>query len=425
MRQPVTPPAGTKHYQSDSKTEPSLRCTSGHAYINVKAYLDGELSAPRRWQMRRHLSACVECREEFASLQNLGGIMKELEKATPRPELRARIMASLPDTPEYARPAVQQRMRTAPWRQSVPRYAIGGGLAASLCIGAFALGFSYRQTLRAADASSNAAIALAPATVPNTGNVSNNSSRDSIGDVTPATTSVPTVVADAREQAQNDYVNAETERLYLLKQKVRLLDERRHPAAKPDRGSAARGIPVGSSGGALHPAEIALAVPDLAAARTSLQSLAQQSGGMVLPTTLAAGTSRTHTGEVQMDRKDSTASSSAEETRMLLRIPVSRLTAVRSALGKIGVLQPQSKPPIDKTGRFVPNTFQVYTEDDGGFRGDSAPVTRPNMSVSPANSPSSPRQMRPLMPVPTDADSISKAYVLVFIRLRATPHPPH
>ncbi len=68
----------------------------------LKAFLDGELSAARKLKVRLHLVRCEACREERSWLHQLGSDMKELEKAKPRPELRAKILASLPDTPPAA-----------------------------------------------------------------------------------------------------------------------------------------------------------------------------------------------------------------------------------------------------------------------------------------------------------------------------------
>lgn len=434
MRRPVTPPDGTKPDKSASHTEAVVRCASFSDLSSVKAYLDGELSAPRRWQMRRHLAACAECREEAGSLQHLGGIMKEMDKAIPRPELRARILASLPDTPDNARPAEQKRTQNAPWLQRAPRYAFSG-LAAMLGIGAFALGFSHRQTLRPAVSHTNdtGVTALAPAILPESGNSSDSPPGNGSGDGKLGTTGAPVIVVDAKEQRDNDLVNAETERLYLLRQKERLLDERRHPAIKTNQGSTVHGVPVRPGGAMLHPAEIALAVPDLAAARTSLQLLAQQSGGTVLPASATSGMIRKNSVKVQSDQKAVKASdnkpSSADDTGMLLRIPVSRLTAVCYALGKIGVLQPLPTTQTDKTGRSIPKNFQVYTTEEGGFRGDGKlpkgfDPYRP-YAFDPAVPGQISGQKRVLMPAQIDADTAPEAYVLVYVRLQATSHTAH
>ena len=118
----------------------SRGCRGGLFQASLKAYLDGEISAIRAWLVRGHLAQCAECREELRWLRRLGEDMKELESTRPRPELRARILASLPTTPPapgirvvHSRPD-QERTRVA------PRLAMAGALAMILAFsGVFAL----------------------------------------------------------------------------------------------------------------------------------------------------------------------------------------------------------------------------------------------------------------------------------------------
>jgi hypothetical protein len=85
---------------------------------NLKAYNDGELSAFARWRVERHLTRCVACQEEVEALRKLAHKMKTAAQATPRPELRARILESLPNTPP------PQRTQRRPEKTTlVPRYA--------------------------------------------------------------------------------------------------------------------------------------------------------------------------------------------------------------------------------------------------------------------------------------------------------------
>jgi hypothetical protein len=103
----------------------------------LKAYLDGELSWPRQWRVYWHLRRCSECREEVAWLRRLGEDMRELERATPRPELRARILSSLPLLPGADSPAPAPLPRSS--RIGLPRFAFVGALAALAGIGVFAI----------------------------------------------------------------------------------------------------------------------------------------------------------------------------------------------------------------------------------------------------------------------------------------------
>lgn len=102
---------------------------------NLKAYADGELNFFGRRRAARHIAQCEACREETLWLQKFAQELREQEAATPRPELRARILASLPDAPVAVRPADPRR---APFL--APRYATGAALLLVATLGgAFAL----------------------------------------------------------------------------------------------------------------------------------------------------------------------------------------------------------------------------------------------------------------------------------------------
>ena len=64
--------------------------------VELKACLDEELPAIKREFVSLHLKNCHECSEEATWLKRLGDDMQDLEKATPHPRLRSRILASLP-----------------------------------------------------------------------------------------------------------------------------------------------------------------------------------------------------------------------------------------------------------------------------------------------------------------------------------------
>lgn len=108
---------------------------------DLKAYLDGELSPVRRWLVRIHLAHCAVCREEVAWLQRLGKNMRNLEGARPRPELRARILSTLPPMDSVAAsPSV------------VPGRSLRPALRLALCCGLLTLllGGVYAMTRYAA-----------------------------------------------------------------------------------------------------------------------------------------------------------------------------------------------------------------------------------------------------------------------------------
>lgn len=126
-------------------------CTFARA--DLKAYLDGEIGVVRQGVVRWHLARCPECREETAWLTRLGEDMKDLEQATPRPELRTRILASLPDGPPSRtadRPAprvVRARQVTYSLRWGAVGFAAFGAIAALAGVGVFTVN---RMTARTA-----------------------------------------------------------------------------------------------------------------------------------------------------------------------------------------------------------------------------------------------------------------------------------
>jgi hypothetical protein len=115
----------------------TAQCNGGLLRVNVKAYLDGEMSAVRSGLVRWHLAQCTECREELRWLRRLGEDMKDIESAHPRPELRARILANLPNTPPAPGIRVvhsrQDRARTSAF---MPRLALASSLAMLLTFSA-------------------------------------------------------------------------------------------------------------------------------------------------------------------------------------------------------------------------------------------------------------------------------------------------
>jgi len=69
------------------------------------AQLDGELSAPQRGRMNRHLSECVECRLAFAGLATVVEALRQLPPAqavrTPA-QLAASVLVQLDGPPDSA-----------------------------------------------------------------------------------------------------------------------------------------------------------------------------------------------------------------------------------------------------------------------------------------------------------------------------------
>lgn len=66
----------------------------------LKAYCDGELGFLTRACVRHHLARCALCQAEAQALRRIGEELRNLDRQiVPSPELRARILQSLPDEP--------------------------------------------------------------------------------------------------------------------------------------------------------------------------------------------------------------------------------------------------------------------------------------------------------------------------------------
>jgi len=108
--------------------------------VELKAYLDGELSALARAGVRRHLEHCARCRAEAAAMEQIGRELRTLDTATPRPELRARILAQLPESPAPA----ERKQPGLLWRRPGAAALAFAGAAAMLVL--FAVILKNRPT---------------------------------------------------------------------------------------------------------------------------------------------------------------------------------------------------------------------------------------------------------------------------------------
>ncbi len=105
------------------------RCDS--IRLDLKAFIDSELSPTRRMYIKWHLSRCTSCNEEIAWQQRLGKNMLGLEDAQPRSELRARILATLPpmDHAPLAYTSITERRTVSSGRREYGlRFAFGSAL---------------------------------------------------------------------------------------------------------------------------------------------------------------------------------------------------------------------------------------------------------------------------------------------------------
>ena len=72
---------------------------------SISAYVDGELTGAEMLEIRRHLSECPDCREEYDSIRQVKFSIAGLRTVTPRPEFVASIVSRLDEVsiPRYQR----------------------------------------------------------------------------------------------------------------------------------------------------------------------------------------------------------------------------------------------------------------------------------------------------------------------------------
>lgn len=75
---------------------------------DLTAYMDGELPAPRRAEVERHLASCVRCQATHALLSRTVVRMAELPQPSPSPSMRREVLARLEE-----RPTLLERLRSA------------------------------------------------------------------------------------------------------------------------------------------------------------------------------------------------------------------------------------------------------------------------------------------------------------------------
>src|SRR5579862_8983378 len=243
--------------------------SKAHAADALKAYVDGELSGPQSWLMRGHLAHCRPCREESEALKRVSHTLQGLPAPEPRPELRARILASLPETPPV-RPAV-------PLHQ--PRLALCGAACAALFIGAFALGRASIQGVNT-DTAPDAINAPVPP------------HRAGANGLTRPTRTVPAVpsASDDALPVATVYPSRDPFSKKADEETARqLASERLHAAQNAvDRPLASSGSPFGQ-GTSSDPIRLAVSTPDSMAANSRLQDMVRRLGGTLTATVATVG----------------------------------------------------------------------------------------------------------------------------------------
>lgn len=309
---------------------------------NLKPYLDGELSRAHAAVIRWHIGRCPACREEMEWLKRLGIDARHLDSATPRPELRARILASLPDGP-LERTAVVVR------RQS-PSFALASRVAAAgaLCVLALAAAVALRginTTAVLGDAGTSAgtrsnvrnyaaagsvrAPGLAPAQAHNEP-VQSSRAVAASADIKPDPTSERAdeiVAAEEREEARQEAAI----------QAMAARDARQTQPASGNQPSAVAAVRVLPTA---PPIRLAMAVSSIEAERAALTPWIAQAGGRIAPEVGGSGAApasatRAHGGSQAM--RD-TAGDRAATSIIVCSVPLVRAAAIVRQLRIAGAI---------------------------------------------------------------------------------------
>ncbi len=123
---------------------------------DLKAYLDGELSPPRRVLVRAHLLRCAECRAEVEFMKIIGQDLREDETARPAAfgdALRQRILDKLPAAPPtFDRAALRHSARLTNRRAS---FILAAGLATLVGVLIFPTTHRARENARKSSVQNN------------------------------------------------------------------------------------------------------------------------------------------------------------------------------------------------------------------------------------------------------------------------------
>ncbi len=96
--------------------------------VLLDGFHDDELGRFERWRVQRHLAGCGACRDELASLAQLGGWVRVAVSEAPAPALWDAIERRLPlPVPVSAR---SRRRRVSPQRRWLPPIGIAAATAA-------------------------------------------------------------------------------------------------------------------------------------------------------------------------------------------------------------------------------------------------------------------------------------------------------
>ncbi|HEY8495267.1 MAG TPA: zf-HC2 domain-containing protein [Myxococcota bacterium] len=107
----------------------------------LDAYHDGELGRLRSWTVRRHLGRCPACRQELATLGEVGAWVRDALEEPLAPDLWSELRGRLPAREARSAPAPGERLRwSLPARSAfgLPAFgaaAVAAGLALAVWVG--------------------------------------------------------------------------------------------------------------------------------------------------------------------------------------------------------------------------------------------------------------------------------------------------
>ena len=314
---------------------------STHRRADLKAYLDGEISSLHRWWVGRHLDQCASCREEITVLKRLSKEMHDLDSAVPRPQLRARILASLPDASPDELAIARNRtgiygVRRGDWSVRKPALALSGACTVLLLMGgAFAM-----SRWHPADVGLNQTVAITPTPRHRRMAALAATPMPDPAIVIPPITTEP--------EKYTDPTSLEAERLAALTLPTKLLEKRLASEAASGRQANTDTVPkrAGTKSNSIvpkaEPTQIALAVVDVNTARQQIQTWATAAGATVTVVTgkkLAEAIRVNGTMLATGQSADVTSSQlpPAQKTTLLqLRVPAQQADNLKSTLSQMG-----------------------------------------------------------------------------------------
>ena len=257
---------------------------------DLKAYLDGELSMPRRWLTNRHITACALCRAEMRGLEQLSRQVRTMDQAMPDARLRGRILASLPAAPPVSRLQITNaRPIGQPSRRA--QFALAGLCALLLMSGAFALSrFSGNGTVAHATATNDNVAVNTPlynksATAYNIAQTPVSVTPDSQSDNTTFGANGSAQAGQNAAPAYTDPTSAEADRIAAILIPTKLREKRQLIASREASANAAKPGQPAVKTIAPPPMQVAVAVTNVSEASRRVKKWAEEAGAQV--TTLA------------------------------------------------------------------------------------------------------------------------------------------